>query len=141
MVDVVRASLLNKMKTSAEKKNDLTKQIFLVKNKMEVEKEKMDNGLNNLYLQSRNISDMNLDLASLSSRKKEEIEFEEGCIGILHGFETVSKHYQDTVNRKQYEVQIETKTLESLNSNLDAKRIRIEELKEGFENSCFLNFV
>ena len=58
---------------------------------MEEEKEKLETGIIWLSLQSKTISDIDLELVSLKSRKNEETELEEGFVMFLRGLEDKKK--------------------------------------------------
>ena len=129
------------MKTTLTKRNDLTKQIYLLRNKMEEEKEKLETGMNRLSLQSKTISDIDMELVSLKSRKNEETELEEGYVMFLQGLETMQKFQKDTLEKKDGYVEVEAENLEILNSNLKTSKRRIAELKAGYFDRFFHCFI
>ena len=99
---------------------------------MDEEKEKLETGMNCLSLQSKTISDIDLELVSLKSRKNEETELEEGFVMFLQGLETIQKFQKYTLEKKEHYVEVEAENLEKLNSNLKTRKSRIAELKAGY---------
>ena len=99
---------------------------------MDEEKEKLETGMNCLSLQSKTISDIDLELVSLKSRKNEETELEESFVMFLQGLETIQKFQKYTLEKKEHYVEVEAENLEKLNSNLKTRKSRIAELKAGY---------
>ena len=99
---------------------------------MDEEKEKLETGMNCLSLQSKTISDIDLELVSLKSMKNEEIELEESFVLFLQGLETIQKFHKYTLEKKEDYVEVEAENLEKLNSNLKTRKSRISELKAGY---------